>query len=96
MEEELSIKVNIGDRYYPLKIKAEEEEVVRKAAKLINEKAQSYQENFSMKDKQDALAMAALEFATEVLSKTDNSEEVKRMVDAKISQFNIMLNHALR
>ena len=96
MGEELSIKVNIGDRFYPLKIEAEEEEIVRKAAKSINEKAQFYQENFEVKDKQDAIAMAALEFATELLSKNVDTSEVERLVQGRISQFNIMLNAALR
>ena len=35
---DISIKINIGDRVYPLKIQAREEEYVRKAAKLLNEK----------------------------------------------------------
>ncbi len=96
MGEELSIKVNIGDRFYPLKIEAEEEETVRKAAKSINEKAQFYQENFEVKDKQDAIAMAALEFATELLSKNVDTSEIERLVQGRISQFNIMLNAALR
>jgi len=96
MGEELSIKVNIGDRFYPLKINAGEEEIVRKAAKLINEKADFYQENFEVKDKQDALAMAALEYATEILTTKTDTSEIERMVDSRISQFNIMLNHALR
>jgi len=96
MGEELSIKVNIGDRFYPLKIEAEEEEIVRKAAKSINEKAQFYQENFEVKDKQDAIAMAALEFASELLSKSVDTSEIERLVQGRISQFNIMLNAALR
>ena len=36
--QDISIKVNIGDRIYPLKIQAKEEEYVRMAAKLLNEK----------------------------------------------------------
>ena len=32
---EISIKINIADRVYPLKINVEEEEIVRRAAKLI-------------------------------------------------------------
>ena len=41
-QNEISIKVTIGDRQYPLKIDAAEEESVRKAAKLINEKSKFY------------------------------------------------------
>ena len=64
-EQEISIKVNICDRFYPLRIKTSEEEGVRKAAKTINERAKFYIENFSVQDKQDALSMVSLEFASD-------------------------------
>jgi cell division protein ZapA (FtsZ GTPase activity inhibitor) len=63
-DDEISIKINICDRYYPLRIKISEEENVRKAAKTINERAKYYIENFSVQDKQDALSMVALEIAS--------------------------------
>ncbi|MBC7425267.1 MAG: cell division protein ZapA [Bacteroidia bacterium] len=68
-EGDISVKVSIGDRIYPLKIKMREEEFVRKAAKMINEKMKFYNNNFSVKDDVDGLAMAALEFAVEALGK---------------------------
>jgi hypothetical protein len=63
-EQEISIKVNICDRFYPLRIKTSEEEGVRSAAKTINERAKFYIDNFSVQDKQDALSMVALELAS--------------------------------
>ena len=65
--DELSIKVNIADRFYPLSVNAEQEEQVRKAAKLINDKLKAYEKQFSVKDKQDILSMCALELATELI-----------------------------
>ena len=64
-EKEISIKVNICDRFYPLRIKTSEEGGVRQEAKIINERAKFYIDNFSVQDKQDALSMVALEFASE-------------------------------
>ena len=72
--EEISIKVVIGDRQYPLKITSSEEENIRKAAKLVNERSRYYTENFSVKDKQDAIAMTALEFATENINNETQGE----------------------
>ena len=95
-QKEISIKVTIGDRQYPLKIDADEEESVRKAAKLINEKSKFYQENFSVKDKQDSLAMAALEFATEVIGFEAEQSNDKHLLDRKISYFQTLINDALR
>lgn len=69
--EEISIKINIADRIYPLKINIHEEENVRRAAKMINERIKQFQENYAVKDKQDLLSMCVLQFATESL-KIDN------------------------
>lgn len=94
-ENEISIKVTIGDRQYPLKIDPSEEEFVRGAAKLINEKSKFYQENFSVKDKQDSLAMAALEFASEVLSMNKSTDMDKHLFDKKISYFQQLIDSAI-
>ena len=45
---EISIKINIADRVYPLKINMEEEEVVRRAAKLINDRIKELQDKYAM------------------------------------------------
>lgn len=82
MANDISIKVNIGDRIYPLKIQATEEEYVRKAAKLLNEKMGFFNSNFSVKDKVDGLAMAALEFAVDALNKSNqNIQYQQRSID---------------
>ena len=53
MDEKVSIRVNVADRYYPLKIEAEDEERIRKAAKMINEKVLQYKQRYTDKDVQD-------------------------------------------
>ena len=67
MIEKLSIKVNIADRFYPLKIEGKDEEKIRKAAKLINDKVLQYKQKYVDKDVQDFLAMAALQFVIKML-----------------------------
>ena len=67
MEDKLSIKVNVADRYYPLKIDRKDEEKIRNAAKMINEKVLQYRQKYADKDIQDFLAMAALQFVTKVI-----------------------------
>lgn len=81
MEEQISIKVSIADRLYPLRIKAAEEESVRKAVKLINDKEKNYRDQFAMKDKQDALAITSLEFATALQAEEISSSESKILLD---------------
>jgi cell division protein ZapA (FtsZ GTPase activity inhibitor) len=88
---DISIKVNIGDRVYPLRIQATEEEYVRKAAKLLNEKMGFFNSNFSVKDKIDGLAMAALEFAVDALNKSNENIQYQHQVP-DFSQIETELN----
>ncbi len=67
MSEKLSIRIQIGGRQYPLSIAPEKEEIIRKAAKLINERMKSYQENFAVQDTQDLLSMSALELGVKLM-----------------------------
>ncbi len=67
MDEKLPIKVQIAERYYPLKIDRSDEEKIRKAAKLINDKLLQYKQRYTDKNAQDFLAMAALQFVIQLL-----------------------------
>ena len=75
MDEKLSIRINIADRYYPLKIDRNDEEKIRKAARSINEKVLQYKQKYSDKDTQDFLAMAALQFVIKVMDGEGNNED---------------------
>jgi cell division protein ZapA (FtsZ GTPase activity inhibitor) len=71
-EDMLSIKVQIAERFYPLKIKRQDEEKIRKAARLINDKILQYKQRYTDKDSQDFMAMATLQF---VISLIDCEQE---------------------
>ena len=66
-EDMLSIKVQIAERFYPLKIKRQDEEKIRKAARLINDKILQYKQRYTDKDSQDFMAMAALQFVINLI-----------------------------
>ena len=67
MDDPLSIKVQIAERFYPLKIKRQDEEKIRKAARLINDKVLQYKQRYKDKDAQDFMAMAALQFVINLI-----------------------------
>ena len=62
--EEIAINIVIADRSYKLTVARADEEKVRKAAALINERVKSYSKHYAFKDAQDLLSMTALQFAT--------------------------------
>lgn len=74
MDEKLSIRVNIADRYYPLKINRDEEERIRKAAKLINERVLQYKQKYADKDVLDFIAMTALQLVTRLVELEENQD----------------------
>jgi cell division protein ZapA (FtsZ GTPase activity inhibitor) len=88
---EISIKINIADRVYPLKVNMEEEEIIRRAAKMINDRIKEYQENYAVRDKQDLLSMSVLHYAT-----TSLKAEKKVMVeDTEVADRVFKLDHML-
>lgn len=80
MKDKLSIKVSIAGRIYPVTIERSEEENVRKAVKAINEKVSDYEKNFNVKDRQDLLAMASLNFASKSVELEHNSHKDEKSI----------------
>jgi len=93
MEDKFSIRVNVADRFYPLKIDRSDEEKIRKAAKLINEKVLQYKQRYTDKDLQDFLAMAALQFVIKLIE-SENRFEVSPIID-EISELDEWLGEYL-
>ncbi len=69
MSEKLKIKLSIADRVYPLTIDPSQEEGLRKAAKNIEQLAKKFEQSYAVRDKQDVLAMCALQFASKIEQK---------------------------
>ena len=84
MEEKLKIKLSIADRVYPLTVDMSQEEGLRSASKKIDTMIKQFEENYAVRDKQDVLAMCALQFASQLEQKqldssADSSETKDRL-----------------
>jgi cell division protein ZapA len=91
---DLTIKVNVGNRTYPVTTTASEKETVEQSARLVNETVQSLKEKYAVKDMQDLLAMAALQLASKQAVNTSNAnsrtaslEEIEKLVDQALNFF---------
>ena len=93
--EKLSIKVKIADREYPMKVDARDEENIRKAGKLINERLRSYREKFGIDDKQDLLAMVAFDSTVEKLKVEGETHQMDDSIEHKIEKLNQLISEAL-
>jgi cell division protein ZapA len=93
--DELTITVVIADRSYRLTIKRDEEEGLRKAASEINKKVKQYSENYAFNDKQDLLAMVALEKTTAVFQKNELLTENEQQCMKELTEIEILLEKDL-
>jgi cell division protein ZapA len=84
MSEKLKIKISIADRVYPLTIDPRQEEGLRKAAKSIEKLLKQFEQSYAVRDKQDVLAMCALQFATKVEQEDLDTQEDDILVTEKI------------
>ena len=73
------IKLNIGNRVYPLSVDTNQEEILRKAAKQINQMINDYESKYAVRDKQDSLAMCALQILSQ--SKTFSNDDDKEVLE---------------
>ena len=86
---ELSVKVAIANRTYPLRIQKEEEQDVLNAALQINKRMKEFEDNYAVKDKQDLLAMCALQMLTD--KKDHGKQGIKEAFNKKLTEMDRML-----
>ena len=93
--EELSIKIRIADRENPMKVKRTDEERVRTAGRLINEKLKSYREQFGIDDKQDVIAMVAFDCLVDKMAVEETHQVVDQTVFEKVKQLNHLVSQSI-
>lgn len=93
--EELSIKIKIAEREYPMKVKRDDEERVRMASRLINEKLKSYKDQFGIDDKQDLLAMVAFDSLVEKMTTEETHQVIDQTVLEKVSHLNQLVSQSI-
>ncbi|MDW3197556.1 MAG: cell division protein ZapA [Cytophagales bacterium] len=92
---ELSIKLRIGNREYPMRVKSEDEERIRKAGKILNDKVKKYREQFGIDDNQDLLAMVAFDCLIEKMKNEEQAGSVDEVSTQQLAKLNQMISNAL-
>ncbi|WP_347374789.1 cell division protein ZapA [Aequorivita sp. Q41] len=95
MAEPLKIKLSIADRVYPLTINPSQEEGLRLAAKKIEEMIKKFEQSYAVRDKQDVLAMCALQFAAQVEQKQIDKSSDTQETEAKLKVLDRLLQAQL-
>jgi len=95
MADALKIKLSIADRVYPLTIQSHQEEGLRKAAKKIEAMIKQFEQSYAVRDKQDVLAMCALQFAAQTEQKSINNNSEVELAEEKLRSLNDLLQQHL-
>ena len=93
--EELSIKIRIADREYPMKVRKDEEERVRSAARFINEKLKAFREQYGLEDNQDLLAMVSFDSMVQKMLLEEKRHGADQNVVEKIGHLNNLVAQTL-
>ncbi len=95
MSEHLKIKLSIADRVYPLTILPQQEEGLRKAAKDIEAMIKKFEQSYAVRDKQDVLAMCALQFASKTIQQDLAGEGEQAEASLQLKSLEELINSQL-
>ena len=90
--DEITINITLLDRPYRLSVARADEEKVRKAGNLINERIKYYAKHYAYKDAQDLLSMTALQFATSVVKMDSELTYRNQNLEHKLEDLNNLLS----
>jgi len=89
------IKLTIANRVYPLNVPLEQEEGLRTASKKIELMLKHFEDNYAVKDKQDVLAMCALQLATQTEEENLSEAKVNEEVNSRLEKINQSIKDAI-
>lgn len=83
------IKITIADRVYPLTVDSSQEESLKNASTKIDAMIKQFEESYAVRDKQDVLAMCALQFASQLeQNNTPNTNGIDAQIEEKLIAMN--------
>lgn len=97
-DNKIRITVVIAGRPYSLKVKAEDEPVILRLTKELNDKVRQFQTTYTNKDKQDLLAMTLLSYAVDLhkaRTKTTTNQPITNPLADSLQEIDNLLDDLL-
>ncbi|AHJ96231.1 MULTISPECIES: cell division protein ZapA [Hymenobacter] len=89
---DLSIKIRVADRDYPMRVSPEDEERLRLAGRLLNERLKEFREQYGIQDKQDLLAMIALSTMADRLKVSKEKDGTDAALTERLARLDTLLS----
>ena len=93
--EEIKISITVAERNYRLTIDKADEEKVRKAAEMINERVKEFKRVYTDKDYLSLVSMACIQFATSVVKYENDSAFKDQYLDKQLNVIDDLLTENL-
>ncbi|TAH17635.1 MAG: cell division protein ZapA [Cytophagales bacterium] len=87
----VSVKINIADREYTIKVEEQDEPLVRSASELLNRQVREQKEKMKISDRQDLLSFVAFDCIYEKLA----GEKLLAQVSQKMTVIEDLVNNAV-
>lgn len=94
MSELIPLNIVIADRTYRIKTQPEDEEMIRKTLKIINDKIIEFKTQFAGKDMQDYIAMVIIWYATQATADTNSTADQQELAEG-LNKLEAQLNKVL-
>lgn len=89
---DLSIKIRVADRDYPMRVSPQDEERLRLAGRLLNERLKEFRERYGIQDKQDLLAMIALSTMADQLKVSKEKDGTDAALTERLARLDELLS----
>ncbi|MBO0357572.1 cell division protein ZapA [Hymenobacter sp. BT186] len=89
---ELSIKIRIAERDYPMRVEPQDEERLRMAGRLLGERIKEFRELYGIQDKQDLLAMIALSTMADRLKVSKEKDGTDTVLTERLARLDELLS----
>ncbi len=95
MNETLSVRIVIGNIELPMRVKPEDEALLRQAGKLAQEKLRHFENNFGIQDRERLLTMALFDVVVEKIKSQEEIDNDKSKLSQELQELDFVLGQTL-
>ncbi len=93
---ETNIKVEVAGSIFPLRVNAEDEENIKEAVELINNKIAEFEKTYAIRDKKEVLSMVLLQLVSQLYKQANTAERELSHLKQLFAEVEVMLKDHTR
>ena len=93
---EINIKVEVAGSIFPLKVNAEDEQNIKEAVELINNKIVELEKSYAVKDKREVLSMVLLQLVSQLYKQANTAERELSNLKQLFADVEVMLKEHIQ